>query len=131
MIVGPLPLAEIDKVWPGIAKWMDEACKRGRGSMTAWEIYQGCRCGSMLLFVVWLDDQIKAAIPCRVQTVPEGTSLYVVAIGGTEMKRWLPELYALEWPKSVGVKFVDFEGRAGLRCIHGAKVVRQVFRKEL
>lgn len=131
MIVGPLPLADVDKVWPQIAVWMDEACKRGRGSMTAWEIYQSCRNGSMLLFLVWLDDEIKAAIPCRVQTVPGGTSLYVVAIGGTEMKRWLPELYEFEWPKALGIKFVDFEGRKGLERIKGAKVVRQVYRKEL
>ena len=131
MIVGPLPLADVDKVWPEIAGWMDAACKRGRGSMTAWEIYQGCRCGSMLLFLVWLDDQIKAAVPCRIHTVPEGQALYVVAMGGREMKRWLPELYQFEWPKSVGIKFVDWEGREGLKRIEGAKVVRQVFRKEL
>ena len=47
------------------------------------------------------------------------------------MKRWLPELYEFAWPKSVGIKFVDWEGREGLRRIEGAKVVRQVFRKEL
>jgi hypothetical protein len=131
VIVGPLPLADVDKVWPRIAGWMDAACRRGRGSMTAWEIYQGCRSGSMLLFLVWLDDEIKAAIPCRIHTVPEGPALHVVAMGGREMKRWLPELYEFEWPKSVGVKYVDWEGREGLRRIAGAKVVRQVFRKEL
>ena len=60
MIVGPLPLADVDRVWTEIAGWMHEACRRGRGSMTAWEIYQGCRCGSMLLFLAWLDDEIKA-----------------------------------------------------------------------
>jgi hypothetical protein len=131
MIVGPLPLADVDRVWPNIAQWMDTACKRGRGSMTAWEIYQGCRNGSMLLFIVWLDDLIHAAIPCRIQTVPGGQSLYVVAIGGRAMKRWLPELYEFEWPKSLGIKYVDFEGRKGLGRIKGAEVVRHVYRKEL
>ena len=132
MIVGPLPLADVDKVWPTIAVWMDKACKRGRGSMTAWNIYEGCRNGSMLLFVDWSNEQICAAIIGKVRTTPEGQVLSIEAAGGTEMRRWLPELHSIEWLKTMGITLVDFEGRKGWeRVVKGVSVIRQVYRLSL
>lgn len=122
-----VPVADVDKVWPALAEGMEKVCKRGMGSLTSWDILRSCRSGMSVLFVVWLDEEIKGGLVCEIHERPQGRTLKIVALCGQQFDRWLPELHAYDL-SPFGITHIMFDGRKGWqRRIKGAHVITQTY----
>lgn len=128
-----VPVSEVDRAWMPIAEGMKEACRRGGDDLTVAELFRQCRVGLSLLFIAWVDDEIKAGLVCRTEVWGGKQVLRILALTGWEMDQWLPALTEYrEWPLALDVKAVVFEGREGWRrALKNVRVIRTVYEVEL
>lgn len=115
MKIGIANAAEVDAVWPSIAKEMQRGCEKTGGGMSAGDLWQMCRSGNAFLILIFNDDGIICASVWRFESWPSGAVFRCIGLMGKSMKEWVPGLYdfALQQARYGGTSRLVAEGRPG------------------
>lgn len=123
---------QVDSVWPLVADGLERACRATGGELTADYLWGECRAGRAFLLVV-ADIGIRAAAVLRFEQWSTGKKLRCLALYGTDMRDWLPQLTdaAKQLAKVGGATSLVSDGRKGWARLFNGKVLRQTYEVEL
>jgi len=115
MKIGIANAAEVDAVWPSIAKEMQRGCDKTGGGMSAGDLWQMCRSGNAFLVLIFTDEGIVCASVWRFENWPSGTVFRCLGLMGRSMKVWVKGLYdfAMKQAEIGGTDRLIAEGRPG------------------
>lgn len=124
--------ARVAEFWPHVRRMLRRAIERGGLSLVE-TVRDEVLSGRALLWLVWSDEKIDAAVVTQLTMTDAGKVCILVACGGTEMERWLPLLEELEqYAKAEGcVAFRIFGRRGWARMLPTYKVHAIVLDKRL
>ena len=107
-----VPVHQVDTVWPSISEGLDESCLACGGDITAGDLFQWCRNGSVFLIVVHENKAILGACVWRSETWATGTKLRCLALYGSGLNRWIGPLReeVLKLAKNCGARSLVTEG---------------------
>lgn len=89
VVCTPVPVDQVYLVWNDVAPMLERAIKTARGKCTIDDVLAGVKNGSYLLWVVFIDDEIVAAITSRVIEYPRCKAMALDWIAGKRMKDWI------------------------------------------
>lgn len=127
----PVPVAEVDRIWPQVSGGFEKAIARSTGDMNLGWLHQQCRTGSILLLVVVEDKAIIGAFALRPEQTRTGPVTRIVEMWGHDFRHWLDE--ATTAVRSIGKQFWNadrarWEGqRAHRRFVPGCKAIRYIY----
>lgn len=126
-----IPHDSVKLVWPLAEPMIERAILHSDGLLKIGDIEGGVKDGSKQLWVIVGGDKCLASIVTEIIN----DTCFIWAIGGEEMREWLPLHTQLEaWAKGEGCDAVHFFGRLGwLRTMRSRGYERRlvVMRKEL
>jgi len=134
MNISLVPLALIDGIWRQVSDGFGRASKRSGGDLTVGELWQMCRTGQAHLFVVHDDQKVVAATAWRFEIWGSGPKFRCLALYGTNMADWMPELHEKVKQAAVqcGATSLVAEGREGWKRIFDkAKVLRVTYEERI
>ena len=113
-------VADVDRVWPVIAKDIQAACIYSPEPITAGELWQKCRAGFAFLILVHDSERIWSASIVQF----DGNALRVLCMTGTGMKAWFKDYYELvqQMAKDNGATRLLAKGRRGWLRLCGGRV---------
>lgn len=127
----PVPVLEVDRIWPRVAPGFAKAIRRSTGDMNLAWLHQQCRTGGLLLLVAFDGDVLKGAFALRPEQTKTGTRTRIVEMWGDDFGRWLDEATTavLDFGKrSWGGEAVVWEGqRAHQRFVPRARLIRRIY----
>lgn len=128
MKIGIANAAEVDAVWPSIAKEMQRGCDKTGGGMSAGDLWQMCRSGNAFLIVIFNEQGVSCASVWRFENWPSGQVFRCIGLAGKSMKDWVAGLYdfALQQAKIGGTTRLIAEGRPGWTRILSRHLKRPV-----
>jgi hypothetical protein len=115
MKIGIANAAEVDAVWPSIAKEMQRGCDKTGGGMSAGDLWQMCRSGNAFLLLIFTNEEIVCSSVWRFENWPSGTVFRCMGLSGHSMKVWVKGLYdfAMQQAQFGGTDRLIAEGRPG------------------
>lgn len=125
---------QIDALWGKVSHGLEAACRRSGGDLTADYLWAECRSGRAFLVVVSSDTWITGASVYRFEQWTSGKVLRCLALYGTGMADWLPQLLSLlrEMARAGGALRLVTEGRTGFaRALPKVRVLRQVYEMDI
>lgn len=134
MNISLVPLHLIDGIWPSVKDGFQRASDRFGGDLTVGELWQLCRSGNAFLFVVHDDQTVAAATAWRPELWGSGPKFRCLALYGTNMADWMPELHEKVKQAAVqcGATSLMSDGRAGWQKVFPkAKVLRMVYEERI
>lgn len=84
--------SEVDEVWRDAAHLVRLSQKRVESYTGMSDIYEDLLSGEMQLWLVKVEDKLKAAVVTMVEQHPRKSILRVMHVGGFDMKLWLDHL---------------------------------------
>lgn len=127
----PVPVPEVDRIWPQVAPGFEKAVRRSTGDMNLGWLYQQCRTGQIFLLVVLNDKEIVGAFALRPEQGKRGSRTRIVEMWGKDFSKWLDEATTaiLDFGKQAfGTSAVVFEGqRAHVRFVPRAREIRRIY----
>jgi len=87
----PVPVPEVDRIWPQVAPGFEKAIARSTGDMNLGWLYQQCRAGNIILLVVVKDKTIIGAFALRPEQGRRGTRTCIVEMWGHDFRDWQDE----------------------------------------
>lgn len=134
MNVTLVPLHLVDGVWPSVKDGFQRASDRFGGDLSVGDLWQLCRSGNAFLFVVHDDQTVAAATAWRPELWGSGPKFRCLALYGTNMADWMPELHEKVKQTAVqcGATSLMSDGRAGWQKVFPkAKVLRMVYEERI
>jgi hypothetical protein len=127
----PVPVHEVDRIWPQVAEGFERAVRRSTGDMNLAWLYQQCRTGQLFLLVVIQEQEIIGAFILRPVQGKKETKAHIVEMWGRDFRHWLDEATraVLDFSKrAFGADAVVFEGqRAHVRFVPRARELRRIY----
>lgn len=121
----------VPEYWPGVEKWVEKALEGRSISLRAEDIYQGCLCRGMTLWLV-----VPGPRACAVTEITQqkyGKLCQMLVVGGEGMGDWLrfePEI--AEYAREQGCDFIEVAGRKGwARVMPDYEPVYMIYRRTL
>jgi len=133
-VSGPIAVPLIDGLWPHLREGFQRALMKTGGDIETGDLWVQCRNGSAFLLIAHDGDRIAGASIWTRQTWQTGRVLRCLALFGTQMTGWLPEMRALaeRLAKDNGCTSLVSDGRVGWKRIFpNAKVLRQLYEEAL
>lgn len=130
-IVAP---GDVDRIWPLIREWFVQALERCGDDLTAGQIWQAARSGSVFLIVAHDGAKITAATVVKFETWGNGLVLRIVGIGGADMDQWKDDMQAFlsTMARDHGASRIVTEGRDGWsRLFPQARKLRSTYVMEI
>ena len=123
----------IDGIWPDVEPHLERCVPHSEGELETEDFHQLLANGEMQLWLAMEDEEILAAMVSQIVSYPRKRILRIIAIGGGEMKRWLPFLPGLEeWALENGATGLECWGRKGwLKILDDWKCSYHVLTKDL
>lgn len=104
---------DVDQIWPGVAKMIEEAYKFADEIMP-FDILDQLRSAHRQLWIVWNGEKVTAAVMTRIIQLRSCRAVQVTAAGGTELEEWKDLLSLIEdFARYEGCRKVIIEGRPG------------------
>lgn len=122
-------------MWPAVARLLAPAVEATNGCYEIGDVLGELKTGRQQLWVDWEEGQkINAAMTTAIGVYPRKKSLRVIFIGGSKMRKWLPEFRDLieKNARSNGATMIEGFFREGwVRVWPGARVSGVGLVKEL
>lgn len=135
--IRPIHSADVSIYWQEVAPLLQKAVDLENGCYTIDNIYEYILNGEKSLWLVLVDNQIKAAVTTRIEQYPTGLKVCVIDYAGGEgFKEYWENFTNLIEPlyKSLGCGMITIAGRRGWERFHtdkGYKFIYQVLGKVL
>lgn len=127
----PVPVAEVDRIWPRLAPGFEQAIRRSTGDMNLPWLYQQCRTGQIVLMIVLQDNDLIGAFAIRPEQTKTGWRTRIVEMWGKDFRNWIgPATDSIRGfgKRSWGAEKVVWEGqRAHQRFVPGSKIIRYIY----
>jgi len=130
MQVSLIGVHNVDTLWPVLREGFQRAVMKTGGDIETGDLWVQCRNGSAFLLVAHDGDKIAGASIWTRQTWQTGRKLRCLALYGTGMTGWLPDmrLMAMQLAKDNGCTSLVSDGRVGWSKIFPqARVLRQLY----
>lgn len=135
--IRPIYSKDIDLYWNDVSPLLQKAVDLEQGCYTIEHIYQYLKSGEKSLFIIFVDNEIKAAVTTRIEQYPTGLKVCVIDYAGGEgfkeywenFTNFIEPLY-----KSLGCGMMTIAGRRGWERLHtdkGFKFIYQVLGKAI
>jgi len=132
--VSLVPVQHIDQFWPHLREGFQRAVMKTGGDIETGDLWVQCRNGSAFLLIAHDGDKIAGASIWTRQTWQTRRVMRCLALYGTGMTGWLPDMRALaiQLAKDNGCTSLVSDGRRGWqRIFPNAKVLRNLYEEKL
>lgn len=123
----PVPVLEVDRIWPRVVPGFAKAARRTGGDMSLGWLYQQARTGGLALLLLDDGDGLKGALLVR----PDKEALRIVAMWGDGFEHWQDDFFnaLAEYGRArFATQTIRFEGSPGYqRLIRRARVTRCIY----
>jgi hypothetical protein len=128
-------MALVDSMWPVVGPLLKPAVDHSNGCYEVEDVLTDIRNGVQELWVDWEEGQrINAAMTTLFDQYPRKKTLKIVFVGGSKMRKWLPEFRSLveAYARKNGAALLEGFFREGwVRVWPGARVSGVGLVKEL
>ena len=110
-----VPPEQLDQQWPKVGPLLDLARRRFPRKMDLDHIYDEIKSGGQQLWVVWVGEEMKAAMTTVLETHPKCKVLRVMLLGGRDMRVWRHSaLHVIKAAaQRLGCKTIETDARIG------------------
>ena len=106
-----IPKENVLDVWSIAEPHLLRAVQRSNGAHNIEDIKKKCLSGD---FILWMANNLGAAVILAVSDYPKGKQCDIVMMGGDGFNSWFAELADIEdWIKRIGCKRITLTGRKG------------------
>lgn len=111
-------------------KLLTPAIRRQEHNATVEDVIEDIRGGGAVLWCIYLEDKLTAALTTCVVKHPRRTTLKIEFMGGTRMDEWMDETIATlsELARRAELDGIEADGRKGFEKYVGASPFREVYR---
>ncbi len=126
----PALLEHIDEVLDDAIELLATAIRRQEHNATIEDVVEDIRGGGAILWLIYLEDKLTAALTTCVVKHPRRTTLKIEFMGGTHMSHWMDEAIdtLAELSLKAGLDGIEADGRKGFDKYVGGSKFREVYR---
>lgn len=110
----PVPPNHLEGLWEPAYKMLEKAIARNDGFLPE-DVFNAIMRGNMTLWLAVVDNVVKGAMVTQIVTYPRKRTVFLLFMGGEEMKEWLTEMEReiVNYANAIGAQDIESLARKG------------------
>ena len=123
-----VPVAHVDAFWPHVAEGVHRSCVKSGGQLSAGYLWQECRTGNAVLYMVHDGDTLHGASIFAYRDWASGLRYVGLALCGRNAKEWFEILHekVREDARMGGAVAIVDAARPGMKKHYRSKAIRTI-----